>query len=179
MLKDEFFRDLEHKLKALPAYERERILQVYEDLFNKASENGKDEREVVESLGYRPKSDFAIFDSELSSARQAEPLESVQRNLLATVGLALFNLVFVMPPVLVVSILLIFLGVGSLITIAASVLIWFFPIFPMGELPHFFLSLLLCGFGLLCAVSSAFLIRLCVVLLTKYIRINVRLIRGQ
>lgn len=179
MLKEEFFRDLEHKLKALPAHEREQILKVYEDLFNKAAENGKDEREVAESLGYRPNSNHISYNPLMSNRTCEERQEFTQRTFLATVGLALFNLIFVMPPVAAISVLLLLLSVGSLLIIAASVLIWFFPILPMAELPHFFLSLLLFGFGLLCAFSSAFLIKLCVVILRKYIRINLNLIRGQ
>ncbi|WP_010278654.1 HAAS signaling domain-containing protein [Paenibacillus senegalensis] len=179
MLKDEFFRDLELKLKALPAYEREQILRVYEDLFNKAAENGKDEREVAESLGYRPSPNPISFKPTLAAEAHEAPLENTPRNLFAAVALALFNLIFVLPPVLAVAIVLMLLASGSLLIIAVSVLIWFFPILPLAELPHFFLSLLLFGFGLLCAVSSAFLVKFCIVILAKYIRINVNLIRGQ
>ncbi|GIP41007.1 hypothetical protein J31TS4_42870 [Paenibacillus sp. J31TS4] len=55
MSKEEFFQDLDIKLKRLPEEERKQIRKVYEDLFQKALENGKSEHEVAQSLGYQPK----------------------------------------------------------------------------------------------------------------------------
>lgn len=52
MSKLEYFRELEYRLRGLPERERQNILAVYEELFQKAIENGKSEGEIAESLGF-------------------------------------------------------------------------------------------------------------------------------
>lgn len=52
MSKFEYFRELEFRLRGLPERERQNILAVYEELFQKAIENGKSEADIAESLGF-------------------------------------------------------------------------------------------------------------------------------
>lgn len=180
MLKDEFFRDLQHKLKGLPAYEREQIMQVYEDLFKKAAENGKHEREVAESLGYLSSSYCFLGDRpDTPAGDQGSTQEQGVRTLLASVALGLFNLIFVLFPFLGFTLLLFLLGISSILFIGASVLIWFFPFLPMADVPHFFLSLMLFGLGMLTGLGASFLFKIYFIAVRKYIQININLIRGQ
>ncbi|MFC0211084.1 hypothetical protein ACFFK0_01255 [Paenibacillus chartarius] len=52
MGKMEYFRELEYRLRGLPERERQNIIAVYEELFQKAEENGKSENDIVDSLGF-------------------------------------------------------------------------------------------------------------------------------
>ncbi|MBD0384146.1 HAAS signaling domain-containing protein [Paenibacillus sedimenti] len=52
MSKSDYFKELNYRLRGLPEKERQNILSVYEELFQKALENGKNEEDVAESLGY-------------------------------------------------------------------------------------------------------------------------------
>ena len=52
MSKIDYFKELNYRLRGLPEKERQNILSVYEELFQKAVENGKHEDEVAQSLGY-------------------------------------------------------------------------------------------------------------------------------
>ncbi|WNR44715.1 DUF1700 domain-containing protein [Paenibacillus roseipurpureus] len=52
MSKSDYFKELNYRLRGLPEKERHNILKVYEELFQKAVENGKHEDEVAQSLGY-------------------------------------------------------------------------------------------------------------------------------
>ncbi|MBP1965832.1 HAAS signaling domain-containing protein [Paenibacillus aceris] len=52
MSKSDYFKELHYRLRGLPEKERQNILSVYEELFQKAIENGKHEDEVAQSLGY-------------------------------------------------------------------------------------------------------------------------------
>ncbi|NOU66701.1 DUF1700 domain-containing protein [Paenibacillus sp. LMG 31461] len=52
MSKVDYFKELNYRLRGLPEKERQNILKVYEELFQKAVENGKHEDEVSQSLGY-------------------------------------------------------------------------------------------------------------------------------
>jgi uncharacterized membrane protein len=46
------FQRIYYRLRGLPERERQNILSVYEELFQKAAQNGKHEDEIAESLGY-------------------------------------------------------------------------------------------------------------------------------
>ncbi|MFC5448753.1 DUF1700 domain-containing protein [Paenibacillus aestuarii] len=52
MSKYDYFKELNYRLRGLPEKERQNILTVYEELFQKAMENGKNEEDVAASLGY-------------------------------------------------------------------------------------------------------------------------------
>lgn len=52
MSKIDYFKELNYRLRGLPEKERQNILSVYEELFQKAIENGKQEDDVAQSLGY-------------------------------------------------------------------------------------------------------------------------------
>lgn len=52
MSKADYFKELNYRLRGLPEKERNNILSVYEELFQKAIANGKHEDEVAQSLGY-------------------------------------------------------------------------------------------------------------------------------
>lgn len=52
MSKADYFKELNYRLRGLPEKERHNILKVYEELFQKAVENGKHEDEISQSLGY-------------------------------------------------------------------------------------------------------------------------------
>ncbi|SDP00548.1 Uncharacterized membrane protein [Paenibacillus sp. yr247] len=52
MSKLDYFKELHYRLRGLPEKERQNILSVYEELFQKAIENGKHEDDVAQSLGY-------------------------------------------------------------------------------------------------------------------------------
>jgi uncharacterized membrane protein len=50
--KTEYFKELEYRLRGLPERERQNILAVYEELFQKAEANGKSESDIIDSLGF-------------------------------------------------------------------------------------------------------------------------------
>lgn len=52
MGKLEYFKELEYRLRGLPERERQNIIAVYEELFQKAEANGKSESSIIESLGF-------------------------------------------------------------------------------------------------------------------------------
>jgi uncharacterized membrane protein len=52
MSKADYFKELTYRLRGLREKERENIISVYEELFQKATQNGKNEDEIAESLGY-------------------------------------------------------------------------------------------------------------------------------
>jgi uncharacterized membrane protein len=74
MSKIDYFKELNYRLRGLPEKERQNILSVYEELFQKAIENGKHEDDVAQSLGY-PRVPNWDAQKETQSAGQ-EPVRS-------------------------------------------------------------------------------------------------------
>ncbi|OCT13176.1 hypothetical protein A8709_20755 [Paenibacillus pectinilyticus] len=77
MSKADYFNELNYRLRGLPEKERQNILKVYEELFQKAVENGKHEDEVALSLGY-PRVPNWDAQKETPSAPPVPPAPPVQ-----------------------------------------------------------------------------------------------------
>ncbi|TXK80930.1 DUF1700 domain-containing protein [Paenibacillus sp. N3.4] len=78
MSKMDYFKELNHRLRGLPEKERQNILSVYEELFQKAIENGKQEDDVAQSLGYPriPNWDASKETPKETPRAQQEPVKS-------------------------------------------------------------------------------------------------------
>ncbi|NEW08822.1 DUF1700 domain-containing protein [Paenibacillus sp. SYP-B3998] len=78
MSKSDYFKELTYRLRGLPEKERHNILSVYEELFQKALANGKNEEDVAESLGY-PR--IPNWDAPKEAPReQQEPVKQASPN---------------------------------------------------------------------------------------------------
>ncbi|GIP35629.1 HAAS domain-containing protein [Paenibacillus sp. J2TS4] len=179
MSKEAFFRNLEYKLKGLPEQERRQIIQVYEDLFQTASENGKDENEVASYLGYASQDDHSyarfVQHQHISNHSSAQGA----RALMASVALGLFNLIVVLTPFMVVSAVLLALSIVSIALLAMSIFIWLPPFTETLMVHKLFLSMSTFGLGMLIGIAMVYSIKWYVIIVSKYIRINVNLIRGE
>lgn len=78
MSKIDYFKELNYRLRGLPEKERQNILSVYEELFQKAVENGKHEDEVAQSLGY-PRVPNWDAQKDVSNASNPEPAKSAKQ----------------------------------------------------------------------------------------------------
>lgn len=96
MDKQTFLKRLEERLRFLAEAERKDILYDYEEHINAAVENGEDENAVIEKLG-SPEIIARQFNAS-RTIRQAEDNKTtgnMLRAVLATMGVSLFNLIFV------------------------------------------------------------------------------------
>nr|WP_191964302.1 DUF1700 domain-containing protein [Aneurinibacillus sp. XH2] len=178
MSKEDFFRDLEYKLKGLPEQERRQILQVYEDLFRTAAENGKDEREVTAYLGFAsdhpPLDHLAVYPHPaIDSSHQGI------RPLIASVALGLFNLIIVLPPFLAISALLLAFCIMTFVLLALPLFIWWFPYGDILFIHKLFLTMAVFGLGMLTGIASWYSVKWYFIAVRKYIQINVNLIKGE
>ncbi|NOV00443.1 HAAS signaling domain-containing protein [Paenibacillus planticolens] len=78
MSKIDYFKELHYRLRGLPEKERQNILSVYEELFQKAIENGKHEDEVAQSLGY-PRVPNWDAQKDVPAATNPEPAKSAAK----------------------------------------------------------------------------------------------------
>lgn len=194
--KADYFRELAYRLRGLPERERQNILQVYEELFQKAIENGKNEEEIAESLGY-PR----IPNWEASTNVHVQPpvhsyqqvnhvqapyaypakSESGIKKLVIAIALAFFNLTFILGPFFGICGAFIGLYASSFALLVSPLLLlagnnWGFE---SGDLLfNIFAMLAAFGLGILLSMATIALTKLFFRLTRAYVRFNVKLIKG-
>jgi|GEM_PF-2223093 len=80
MSKADYFKELAYRLRGLPERERHNIMSVYEELFQKAMENGKQEEEVAQSLGYPRVPNWDAMRERTGYDEPAQPEETLARD---------------------------------------------------------------------------------------------------
>ncbi|MDQ0200760.1 DUF1700 domain-containing protein [Neobacillus ginsengisoli] len=187
MTKQQFLDELNRLLAPLPDAEREDILSDYESHIDSAVENGKTEEEAVADLGsprtiahelgaFQPieKTTFSDWISQKENDKR-----NVGPNIFAFIGMLLFNLIFIIGPV--VGIAGTFVGlyaaaIGCLITPLGFILNLFTHDTPI--LLMFFFVLAAFSFGYLLLLLTHFLAKGYIRLLHWYWKLNVKIVRG-
>jgi uncharacterized membrane protein len=187
MTKASFFSDLEERLKGLPEEERKNILRVYEDLFAKAAANGKNEQEIVQSLGftqsYEVETPAPAGKADIDDRRKpGSATENTLKALMASLALGLFNLIFVLWFFIALgAIVFSFIVTGfALVTGPVWILIgsaW--PASTAELLLLVFTAMATLGLGILISLFSLHAAKWFGFIVKKYVRLNVRLIKGE
>ncbi|MBP1992668.1 HAAS signaling domain-containing protein [Paenibacillus eucommiae] len=230
MSKGDYFKELAYRLRGLPERERQNILSVYEELFQKAVENGKLEEEIAESLGYprvpnwdaarepqppsappqsaprfdkatAPKTDPRVdpysnpkFDPHYNAQYNpyAEPgshdlrpypskTESGFKAIISSIALGFFNLIFVLGPFAGLCGVIIALYAVSAALLITPVLAVIGSITSNSMDDMLLLGaamLALFGVGLLFSLFTVWFSKLFIKLTGKYIRFNIKIIKG-
>jgi uncharacterized membrane protein len=182
MSKADYFRELTYRLRGLPERERQNILTVYEELFQKATQNGKHEDEIAQSLGY-PR--IPQWDGSREQQPYPNPYavkhEPGFKAIIASIALGFFNLVFVLGPFIGLCGVIFALYVTSaacLISPIASIIgesltgSWADTQFV------FFTALAVFGLGILLTVFTLWFSKLFFKLAGLYLRFNMKIIKG-
>lgn len=187
MTKQQFLNELNRLLAPLPEAERVDILSDYESHIDAAIENGKTEEEAVMDLGsprtiayelgaFQPveKTTFTDF---ISQKNPSTP--NVGPNIFAFLGMLLFNLLFIIGPV--VGIAGTFVGlyaaaIACLVTPLGFIMNLFTHDTPI--LLMFFFVLAAFSFGYLLFLFTHFLAKGYIRLLHWYWKLNVRIVKG-
>lgn len=181
MSKADFFLQLQERLRGLPYEERQNIIQVYEDLFRQAEQNGKSEREIIESLGFVP-----VPVSPPSFGGYTPPMPARRgsgfRSILAAIALVLFNLIFVLAPAIGIAATLFSLSIASVLFAFSA--IWIILGTGIPESFSFLLveicsALVLTGSGILLGGGLYVVNRGFIRLMKRYVRLNLKLIKGE
>ena len=181
MSKAQFFAELRERLRGLPPDERQRILLLYDQLFRDAEASGRSEEEIIESLGYHA---MEPYPAPYGAPMYPSPsrTDSSLRMLAAALALGLFNLIFVLGP---------FIAVTSMLAcaVAAGTVLLLSPIWGLvyvvltGDFTNLMLQvffvLFTTGMGLLILIACSFLVRWYWKALKAYVRLNLRLMKGE
>ncbi|SEC35137.1 DUF1700 domain-containing protein [Paenibacillus sp. GP183] len=199
MSKVDYFRELTYRLRGLPERERQNILSVYEELFQKAAQNGKHEEEIAQSLGYpripqwdgsreqQPMANLYANTNPYQGYQQPFPehytvkQETGFKAIIASIALGFFNLVFVLGPFISICGFIFALYVASAACLISPVALiigeslagsWTDTQFV------FFTALAVFGLGILLTVFTLWFSRLFFKLAGLYIRFNMKIIKG-
>ena len=198
MNKKEYLDQLSKLLRTLPKEDREDIISDYQEHFAIGLEKGRTEEEISRALG-NPKNVAKQIkaDNLVKKAQDKPSIGSIIGAILATMGLGLFNLIFVAIPVLVVAVIILILFVAGIIIIFTGIYWVLVPflhlIIPQLAIPTFInsgneilniLVVVLSGIGLtaggiILVVLMAYITKWFYELMIKYLKLNLRIIKGR
>ncbi|MDD1719651.1 MAG: DUF1700 domain-containing protein [Methanoregulaceae archaeon] len=186
----EYITALKERLgKRLPPEEVEDILSDYREHFRMGRADGRSEAELCRSLGEAD--DVAremVATHFVNKAGHTKSARNFSHAVLATLGLGLFNLVFVLVPIIVLAVLLavIFLVGGAFIVfgpvafVLALLQLAGTPFFALwaNPLAGILFSVGITALGLLLIIGNYYLANFFYRLGIRYLKWNIRVIRG-
>lgn len=181
MTKVQFFNELERLLKKIPDDDRKEVLYDFEEHFAAGFEEGKREEDIAAELG-KPQviARELLLDYRIEQAEKEKSMKHIVQAIMATVGISFFNLIFVFGPV--VAIIGIYIGLsGMAVTLILSPFIWLISLLlePVNVLNQFFVSLSLCGAGVLLGIGLYYFGKFLYEMLLKYVKFNLRIVKGE
>lgn len=194
MNKETFIKKLKAGLVGLSKEEVDDVLSDYEEYFSSGLEEKRTEEDIAKSLG-DPKA-IAKQIKVTAKIKKAETNWSagnITRAVLATAGLGLLNVIFILGPFmgLVGTLFGLFAAgigmfAGGVVSFIVSIIMWSDPNFAsnyvnMGAHPAavLFLGISLACFGVLWTVGSGYLAKWFYILTVKYLKLNARVITGE
>ena len=189
MNKKQFFKELREELKQLPKEDFSSIMEDFEEHFEIGLSKGRNEEEIVESLG--TPNTIAKHAKAYFLVRRAEEKSSVinfLRAIYATIGLGFFNLIFMSGILLGVSFLLfgfflaagaiVFAGIASIVSPFIAPYIESITLGGINPMALFFFGFGLTAFGLLFFIANGYIARWFYNIIIKYLKMNIKIITG-
>lgn len=190
--KEEFMDALRHYLNDFSDSEREDILYDYEEHFRIGIESGKSEDELIKELGsprdiaaqYKTSEDETEFDSH-------DRRESIGGSIVIFIALLFFNLLFGIWFFVAIGAILIGVTCGCIGIFVAGIgciaCVLIYPIFPQyidisPQIPHaavFFAGIGTIALGILFCIGMFYVLRFFGRYFVKYVKWNIRTIRGE
>jgi len=197
MNKKEFLESLINQLKNIPKEEVDEILQDYRDHITIGMENGRNEEELIKSLG-DPKEIAKQLNANyhIKNAETKTSPSNIFRAFYATAGLGFFNLIFVLPLFIIILALLFVLFAVPLSLIFAGIIV---IIACVGNLlaPDYFsknfqlafsapeavgailISIGLVSLGLLILIAAYYASKSVFKLVLRYLKFNLKIIQNK
>lgn len=183
MNKNQFLAELEQSLSSVSVDERKEILEDFKEHFMIGLSEGKTEEEISNGLGSPQQIAVEILTNQytLKKEEPAEKSGNTTRMVLAIIGLAFFNLMIVLGPVIGVFGLLF----GGWVTGASFIATPLFFVVSIiispasFELFNMFITLVLLGLGIFILLGMQPLTKFVWNLLRRYIDFNVKIIKGE
>lgn len=197
MTKIEFLESLRDQLKNIPKEQIDEILQDYRDHINIGIEKGRNEEELIKSLG-DPREIAKQMNANYSikNAEEKTSARNIFRALYATAGLGFFNLIFVLPLFIIILVLLVVLFAVPLSLIFAGIIViianvgnflapdYFFKNYEVAiSVPEAvgtsLISIGLISMGLLILIAAYYVTKPVFKLVLRYLKFNLNIIQNK
>lgn len=180
MSESRFIRELEDHLRAVPEEDRREMLYDFYEHFEFGMADGRPMEEIESELGDPAEiAKELLADYTITKAEKEKSLGNIYNAILAGLSLSFFNIIFLLGPVIGIAGVYIALCAVALVLTLAPLAFLAAPFFGGGTALNFFVSLALCGMGLLLGAGMIKLGRLFYVWILKYIRFNITAIKGE
>ncbi|MDO5375423.1 MAG: DUF1700 domain-containing protein [Staphylococcus rostri] len=181
MTKKDYLNTLYYHLKYIPEQEKQDIVAEYDNHFIEGLKDGKTEEEIIATLG-DPKviAKELVADSAVSQVEASKSPRNMVAAILAVIALSFLNFVIVLGPVLTVLGLLLGLAIASVVMIGMPVfLIWVHFFYDQIQLvtPDWYAAAGYFGLGLMLYVLCFYLTKWTFILLIKYLKFNVKIVK--
>lgn len=186
----EYIRILRDRLEGtLPAEDLEDLLSDYREHFRLGKADGRSEDELFRSLGSPDDVAREIRATHLvQKAEHTCSCRNIFHAVAATLGLGLFNLVFVLVPFLILIAMLLFVFVIGVVFTLVGPAAFVYALLQLAGLPAFsiwlsplagiFLSVGITAVGLLLVIGDYYLARFFYLMGIRYLKWNIRVITG-
>lgn len=191
MKRVEFIKELKKTISRMTSSEREDILRDYEEHFDAGSRDGKTEEEIARALG-NPRVIGRAYkmDTLLQEGEKKHSFGSTTRAVFASLGLGVFNVLFVLGPyaglvgvlagLWAASFTIAAAGFGAVLAVPFRFLLpSFVSLGGMSPLFVLFAGIGVCALGLLAAIGMVKLSKLFFAITVRYLRFNLRVIRKE
>lgn len=194
MNKDDFLFRLKSDLNEIPESERNEILADYEEHFVIGLEKGRTEEDIVKSLG-NPKTLAKQLKATyyIDKAQEDKNASNVMRAVFASVAIGLFNVIFVLGPLLgLIGVLIglyavsigftisgIIIFISAFWDISAGNIIHLGNVTQLSFLSMFSLGIGFAGLGVLIGIGDYYITLGFFKIVLKYLKANLKIIKGE
>lgn len=178
-----FLNELEQELDNLPRAERDKVMYEYEQYFFEQESEGKNEYQIIGALEPPKKIGKEIkARSAIVSAEYRTNARTILRAIMASLGMGILSLVIILIPMIFVGgFMLILLCAAMVLAISPLLLIIHGLLNSMFSLAisNYLFAFAFSGLGIVLFVIIAKLAELVYRLILKYLRWNIRTIKGS
>ncbi|UXR33692.1 DUF1700 domain-containing protein [Staphylococcus simulans] len=183
MNKITFLNDLESELRWLPRDEKDKIMYEYEDVFYEGEREGRSEHDILNEMESPKKIAKEIYAQKaIKNAEYAPNAQNVTKAVLATLGLGILSLIIILIPLFFVVIFMIILLLASLVLLLSPIILFVANVmsgFSQFVFIDFLFAFSYTGLGIIFIVFIFKLVEVIYKLILKYLRWNLKLIRGS
>lgn len=178
-----FLNELEQELDNLPRSERDKVMYEYEDYFFEQESEGKNEYQIIGALE-SPKTigKEIMAKSAIASAEYKPNARTIIRAIMASLGMGILSVVIILIPMIFVGFFMVILLLCSLFFTLSPVLLIINGIFNNNisfAVSNYLFAISYTGLGIVLFVSIAKLAQFVYRLILKYLRWNIKTIRGS
>ncbi|WP_284035818.1 DUF1700 domain-containing protein [Neobacillus sp. 114] len=170
MKNEDMLHELQERLKGLSAEDRQKLIELYEDLMVVAKENRKGDTNLSVTFADDYPPPISI---------ENDSYRNIGRIILASISLFFFNFIFVLGPLIAIFAVYLSFWIVSACFVVSPLFVFtqvFIGGFTTFEL---FLSIILCGIGLAIGAGLFQAGKRLFLILSKYVNWNMKLIKGE